>query len=508
MTVHRRHLRSLRYAAPMLCALMLVLSACDRHSESTGKPASATSSPTQPAAATPEHFVNPDANPMPKVLAHPVAFPVVPQAPKPTSSLPKSVSCVTAECHAKMNSSPQIHAPVAARACDICHDADTGRHQFPLKRDPIATCTFCHAVSGTMTHQHKALEKGCTACHRPHESNAKFLLKADNVERVCATCHEVPLKKFAHGPFAKGECTICHQPHQAENAKLLRGGDEPQHCFTCHANIKESMAKAIKPHEPATQKCSTCHGPHATDYAFQLKAPLDETCLKCHEKVKQQIATASLSHAAVLTENRCANCHDAHGSTEPKLLAQRMDKVCLKCHDKPQKAQDGHTIPDMRPEIAGSKFLHGPVSKGDCSACHSAHGGGDHALLAKTFPKTFYISFDIRSYDLCFSCHDKNLVLTAKTEGLTGFRNGQQNLHFLHVNRDDKGRTCKTCHAIHGSNQPNHVAAEVPFEGSKWAMPMNFEKTPTGGSCTPGCHKIRTYDRVRPTTQPASGGVP
>lgn len=93
---------------------------------------------------------------------------------------------------------------------------------------------------------------------------------------------------------------------------------------------------------------------------------------------------------------------------------------------------------------------------------------------------------------------------------LTNFRDGDLNLHYLHVNRDKKGRSCRTCHEIHGSDLPAHVATSVPFEGSGWPLPIGFKKTPSGGSCAPGCHKPYGYDRVEPIgwgAKPAPGSA-
>jgi predicted CXXCH cytochrome family protein len=428
---------------------------------------------------------------------------VVPPAPKPSAPLPSETSCISAECHSTYARAKYIHGPVSAKACDACHEADVGGHKYPLKRDATATCTYCHVVSGSMTHQHRALEQGCTSCHRPHESQTKYLLKTDTVERLCATCHEVPLKKFAHGPFARGECTLCHLPHQADNPKLLRGGDGPNHCLACHKEMGQKLASASHVHKPAGQSCTTCHSPHAADFDHQLKLSVQQTCLGCHEKVKKQVAQASVAHGAMLSEKQCGNCHDAHASNEPQLLKQRMDQVCMGCHNKPLAATDGHTIPSMKPSVTDAKFKHGPVQSGDCSGCHQAHGGQRADLLVRTFPPTFYTNFAIEKYDLCFGCHQRDLVMMQKTGNLTNFRNGNMNLHYVHVHRDEKGRTCKTCHAVHGSDLPKHMAGEVPFEGSNWPMPIQYEQTSEGGRCSPGCHKPREYNRSAATTQPA-----
>jgi hypothetical protein len=71
-------------------------------------------------------------------------------------------------------------------------------------------------------------------------------------------------------------------------------------------------------------------------------------------------------------------------------------------------------------------------------------------LLSKPYPETFYAEFNPENFAMCFTCHDKKLVEAKEAEGLTGFRNGKQNLHFAHVNKE-KGRTCRACHEKHAS---------------------------------------------------------
>jgi hypothetical protein len=83
-------------------------------------------------------------------------------------------------------------------------------------------------------------------------------------------------------------------------------------------------------------------------------------------------------------------------------------------------------------------------------------------------------------------------VLAEKAEGLTGFRNGPRNLHAVHVNKE-KGRNCRACHSTHASGNELHVRDNVPF--GRWQMPINYERTTTGGSCSPGCHKPYEYNR-------------
>jgi hypothetical protein len=112
----------------------------------------------------------------------------------------------------------------------------------------------------------------------------------------------------------------------------------------------------------------------------------------------------------------------------------------------------------------------------------------------------FYSPFSTDKYALCFSCHPESLVLTERTSELTDFRNGDLNLHYVHVNKERQGRTCRACHATHASDLPKHIRESVPY--GVWNLPIRYEKTETGGGCRPGCHQPFTYDRKAPVTYP------
>jgi predicted CXXCH cytochrome family protein len=164
---------------------------------------------------------------------------------------------------------------------------------------------------------------------------------------------------------------------------------------------------------------------------------------------------------------------------------------------------------------------HGPVREGRCPDCHEPHGTDTWRLLKGNFPSTPYTPFDgAETYSLCFRCHDarlladpklveppvsnedltKDLALTELPDGprlaragITGFRNGTENLHFRHINKIDKGRPCRLCHDVHASANPKHIRDTTPF--GKWEFRLNYKKSTTGGSCWPGCHVERRYDR-------------
>ena len=141
--------------------------------------------------------------------------------------------------------------------------------------------------------------------------------------------------------------------------------------------------------------------------------------------------------------------------------------------------------------------MHGPVRGDNCSACHSIHGGDQEHLLQARFPAAQHAPFDPDAYALCFQCHEGDLVLVERTRTLTEFRDGDQNLHYLHVQGERKGRTCRACHVIHGGDQPRNMAEAVVLGDSEWLLPIGFELEDGGGSCAPGCHEAMSYRREK-----------
>jgi predicted CXXCH cytochrome family protein len=77
-------------------------------------------------------------------------------------------------------------------------------------------------------------------------------------------------------------------------------------------------------------------------------------------------------------------------------------------------------------------------------------------------------------------------------------------MHWVHVNQE-KGRTCRACHEVHASTHPAHIRDAVPFGNTGWMLELNYQQTAEGGSCSPGCHKPRSYNRTAPANKP---GVP
>ena len=204
------------------------------------------------------------------------------------------------------------------------------------------------------------------------------------------------------------------------------------------------------------------------------KAFAEQSCAtaECHVRFQKGI----VYHP---TELECGACHletpDSHaeGGAKPVMKEQ----MCTPCHD----------------DALDFQFNHAPVTATTCQLCHDPHGDMKQYLLADCSFSKLFVNYKEDSYKLCFSCHKRDLLMFPDTMYSTDFRDGAVNLHYLHVNKQNRGRSCKLCHGVHGANQPKMMADSVSF--GDWLMPVNFKKTETGGSCAPGCHQPRQYDR-------------
>jgi len=396
-------------------------------------------------------------------------------------------SCVSAKCHATMLKGTTVH-PVA-ETCESCHESvetphpKKGAKTFKLTQDQPELCYTCHERFGEKKQVHFPVTGGmCTTCHNPHASDEPKLLMQP-MKELCGTCHADHLDfKVLHGPVSAGSCTACHAPHESDNkALLLKEGQEV--CFGCHLDMQD-VVKKKNLHPALAGGCTSCHNPHGSAHPKLLAEEGQQVCFLCHSDIGDAVSNAPVAHPAVAAG--CESCHSPHASDNPRLLINEEKEICLGCHG---------TI------LAKSMtVLHGPIGNGKCTPCHSPHGSENEKLLMKPFPTEAYIPYTDTEFALCFTCHKRELLQYRETSFATNFRDGERNLHYLHVNNKEKGRSCRLCHVIHGGPGPKLIADSVPF--GKWNLPLKFVKTETGGGCSPGCHKPQYYDRKSPGKKP------
>jgi predicted CXXCH cytochrome family protein len=397
--------------------------------------------------------------------------------------------CVTDKCHAKLLKGTTVH-PVA-EGCPSCHESvatphpKKGQQTFKLTQDVPDLCYTCHEAFGKKHTVHPPAQQGlCTLCHDPHSTKQPKLLK-QSVKDTCGTCHADHADfKVTHGPVSTGDCTACHTPHESDTPKLLLKEGQAL-CFGCHVDIAETVKKKHL-HPALAGGCTSCHNPHGSDYPKMLAQEGQELCFMCHPQIGDKVKDSAVGHPALLMGSGCASCHSPHASDNEKMLLNPVKDLCVTCHD--------GVIPK------NATVLHGPNNDGKCTRCHEPHGSANEALLMAKFPADAYVPYTDDAYALCFSCHKRDLLQYPETSFATNFRDGERNLHFLHVNNKQKGRSCRMCHSWHGSTNPKLIADTVLF--GKWNMPLRFVKTDTGGGCAPGCHKPQYYDRKTPGKKP------
>jgi len=414
-----------------------------------------------------------------------------------------STTCITEGCHVDFKKYSVLHDPVKDDGCSNCHEANENNianhvknpksfldFKYPEGFEPV--CKMCHENVTDGTKIHSPVSDGdCIACHNPHGGDDKKLLKSDNEQTLCMQCHDesIVAKQYQHGPVAFQECTVCHSPHSSNYDKLLKE-DKRTICYECHEDRKKGMTRKFV-HKPLQDNgCIDCHDPHSSNVRNHLKADSEKSlCINCHKDINPDIVNsiknAKFKHKPV-DDGACGQCHTPHSSDYEKLLKTSVSSACYTCHK------------DIETKVKTSKYIHSPVEGDACATCHLVHGSDNPFILYEYFPEEFYKEYSADNYKLCFECHETKSIAHEKTTDETGFRNGDINLHYLHVVKLNPGRSCKACHEVHAGNQELHIREKVPYGKGGWMLPVKYTRTDNGGECKTGCHRPKKYDRSKP----------
>ncbi len=423
---------------------------------------------------------------------------------KQSQSYPENPACLSTECHAAVNAVKNTHYPAQTGRCLACHKQINQKHpdtndgaDFQLLAAGADLCTTCHPKLQGKKVTHAPTAKGeCLKCHAPHGSDNQYFLNvtSTNQEKLCLNCHDkqIATNKFTHGPVGLGSCTYCHAPHESDQNALLKNNLQAL-CLECHVDVAKGMKESTNVHKVMqTEDCAACHLAHGSEFPSLLRQSGEEFCFSCHPAIEEKYKKSRSKHEGLYLEKACGTCHLPHFAPYKKLLNNKEIDLCLSCHN------DKNTISSKSPKDITIElkqtYLHEPLAQGQCSVCHDPHGSKFYKLLIAPYPDAIYAAYEPEIYDLCFTCHDKGLLTSQTTGTTTSFRNGSQNLHYLHATIPGKGRTCKTCHQSHASNGPKLINQTGSTFG-EWQMSISFATTGSGGSCMPGCHRKMDYSR-------------
>jgi predicted CXXCH cytochrome family protein len=300
---------------------------------------------------------------------------------------------------------------------------------------------------------------------------------------------DIANKKVKHVPAFDGNCHTCHDPHQSDLAYFLKE-EKSKLCVSCHENIKiEAALPNI--HPPFSDDCANCHSTHGSDNEKLLTEKSPVLCFTCHTNLQSDIENSTVIHKAISESKGCANCHSPHASNQKSYLVSEEKELCLSCHNENIQTEKG-ILQNIGKMLKKGNFVHGAIKNDGCVICHDPHNSKNSLLLPEPYPSGQYTDGKSENFALCFSCHESGLMENKVDSTITNFRNGNQNLHFIHLS-GNKGHNCNICHNIHGSVFDYLISNKVKF--GKWEMPLKYIKEENGGTCNTGCHEDKKYLR-------------
>jgi predicted CXXCH cytochrome family protein len=385
----------------------------------------------------------------------------------------------------------------------------------------------------------------CTACHDPHENRRSNFLRMDTANgAMCLTCHRpehwaesaharstATFRGAGAGPWASdgaggtvaaNACNNCHRTHSAGHGpRLMARSSEPDNCNVCHGgtvaqkNIAAEFASGGKFSRHPIETPQWVHDPQENPASM----PRHVACEDCHNAH----AANSTNASAPLVSGRLHGVTGA--STAGSLITEATFEyqVCNKCHGFREPGTAGITRADSTRIVGvkidpGSRSYHpiaavgkNPTIKGlvpgytassmiGCIDCHNNSDWtpasatvapkGPHASRFEPILEKNYATVDPSpesplSYDLCYKCHDRNMLMRDAAGGFP---------HRLHS--VDQRAPCAACHDAHGSRQSLHlVNFMVRDTTGKTVVTANHigrleyvPALPGKGSCYLTCH--------------------
>jgi hypothetical protein len=440
------------------------------------------------------------------------------------------------------------HAKVPRKICEQCHVqgaarktwqriATTAGHRTHLESDSSAlkdvTCLTCHARTA---HRFQpadttCAQKGChltedvkirlgrmaarfqpdrlkslpneeqlycNSCHQ-FTADAQFV-SLDSAagtlrpaQQQCLGCHEmrILLASFdlSRDPH-RGGCGMCHNPHRDVKPKdALKSCADAQ----CHATWKAIPFHVGAAHRRVSQRCETCHLPHA--------ARVDASdCTGCHTEVRKRggvlrpplpfDTTKALQQSSRLVEpGRSRGRGDAPAPQEPVTsgsarpptssdsFSHRSHRklACITCHTTTSRKSTLTFTPPRGCQVCH----HQRPSRSECTTCHRREELElmQQVSVAVTVggqaPRTRPVAFEHTAHARveCISCHTASVSLRPKPN--------VESCVACHDDHHAADRQCAVCHKTPGigqaharpidahsrcdqCHQPETVAALVP----------------------------------------------
>jgi len=237
-----------------------------------------------------------------------------------------------------VHSKKAVKGPGSENACETCHGPGANHVKqgggrgvsifaFNKKIDAqkrAEKCLICHGNSEAMDNwdlsAHSRNDVSCDSCHDVHAGQTITPKEPD----ICFGCHRdirVAAHKRSHHPIIEGKvsCSSCHSPHGSLARYMVKADDAQELCYSCHA---DKRGPYIYEHSPVAENCMICHTPHGSIHSKLLNEKAPNLCQDCHDWQRHPGTPydATNGFAGPNPSNRffarsCLNCHGAiHGS--------------------------------------------------------------------------------------------------------------------------------------------------------------------------------------------------
>lgn len=212
--------------------------------------------------------------------------------------------------------------------------------------------------------------------------------------------------------------------------------------------------------DAAKAKKATKTSTESKETRFRLKPGAEQkVCLTCHPAF-EALLKKPFVHTPVKKPG-CIACHNPHSTDYPKQLSTDASSLCLKCHK--------GILPD------GARSTHKAALEGKCVQCHDPHAADN--------------KFNLRmgGNDLCYSCHKDKTAAISKvkfkhnpvTKGCVNCHNPHASMKAAALLTSEVPELCKGCHQ---TDKPLFVKQH-----------MNY---PAGGSRCTSCHNAHGSDKA------------
>lgn len=173
-------------------------------------------------------------------------------------------------------------------------------------------------------------EKVCSKCHDMSVNEVEDVAFVDVTKSNCYGCHKnINQEKYAHAPSANWLCTSCHKESKGGVSKYLAKDRVNESCFECHDENRELWGAAKYRHEPLDSgNCNKCHNPHSSPFEMFIRKEVNEICLGCHKEHDSRVQKNIDAGCAMQDESqKCTSCHTPHASNKPFFLKKKLDEV-------------------------------------------------------------------------------------------------------------------------------------------------------------------------------------